>query len=79
MHIKIEEIKKNEGSPKVLKNLFSNDEINEFLKLYKSLPTTVHNKNQNVIKKRWLQGYSEKLEKLFCCLLYTSPSPRDRG
>ena len=66
MHIKIEEIKKNEGSPKVLKNLFSNDEINEFLKLYKSLPTTVHNKNQNVIKKRWLQGYSEKLEKLFC-------------
>ena len=69
MHIKIEEIKKNEGSPKVLKNLFSNDEINEFLKLYKSLPTTVHNKNQNVIKKRWLQGYSKKLEKLFCEIL----------
>ena len=65
MHIKIEEIKKNENPPKVLKNLYSKDEINEFLELYKNLPTTVHNKNQNVIKKRWLQGYNEKLEKLF--------------
>ena len=46
--------------------MFSKEEINEFLKLYKDLPTTVHNKKQNVIKKRWLQGYSEKLEKLFC-------------
>ena len=36
------------------------------MKLYKNLPTTVHNKKQNVIKKRWLQGYNEKLEKLFC-------------
>ena len=66
MHKKINEIKKIEKPPKVLKNLFSNEEIDEFLKLYKNLPTTVHNKKQNVIKKRWLQGYSEKLEKLFC-------------
>ena len=34
--------------------------------MYENLPTTVHNKKQNVIKKRWLQGYSEKLEKIFC-------------
>ena len=66
MHKKIEEIKKSENPPKVLKNLFSKEEINEFLNLYKVLPTTVHNKKQNVIKKRWLQGYNEKLEKLFC-------------
>ena len=52
--------------PKVLKNFYSKNEINEFLELYKKLPITVHNKNQNVIKKRWLQGYNEKLEKLFC-------------
>ena len=50
MHKKIEEIKKNENPPKVLKNFYSKNEINEFLELYKSLPTTVHNKNQNVIK-----------------------------
>ena len=65
MQEKIEEIKKFESSPKVIKNIFNAEEIEEFLKLYKDLPTTVHNKKQNVIKKRWLQGYSDKLEKLF--------------
>ena len=62
----IEEIKKLESAPKIIKNLYNKEEIEEFLKLYKDLPTTVHNKKQNVIKKRWLQGYNEKLEKLFC-------------
>ena len=62
----IEEIKKLESAPKIIKNLFNKEEIEEFLQLYKDLPTTVHNKKQNVIKKRWLQGYNEKLEKLFC-------------
>jgi len=62
----IAEIKKLESSPKIIKNLYSKEETEEFLKLYKDLPTTVHNKKQNVIKKRWLQGYNEKLEKLFC-------------
>ena len=57
---------KNTNSPKVIKNLYSEKEIQEFLELYKNLPITVHNKKQNVIKKRWLQGYNEKLEKLFC-------------
>ncbi len=65
MQEKIEEIKKFESPPKVIKNIFNAEEIEEFLKLYKDLPTTVHNKKQNVIKKRWLQGYSDKLEKLF--------------
>ena len=36
------------------------------MKLYRDLPTTVHNKKQNVIKKRWLQGYNRSLEELFC-------------
>ena len=66
MDLKIEKIKKSESPPKIIKNLYNSDEINEFLELYKRLPTTVHNKKQNVIKKRWLQGYNEKLEKLFC-------------
>ena len=66
MREKIEEIKKLESAPKVIKNLYSKEEIVEFLKLYKDLPTTVHNKKQNVIKKRWLQGYNKQLEKLFC-------------
>tara|TARA_Y100000741_G_scaffold349025_1_gene317715 strand:+ start:210 stop:917 length:708 start_codon:yes stop_codon:yes gene_type:complete len=65
MEEKREKIKKFESPPKVLKNLFNKEEINDFLDLYKKLPTTVHNKKQNVIKKRWLKGYNEKLEKIF--------------
>ena len=63
---KIKIIKESESSPKVINNIYSDIEIKEFMQLYKDLPTTVHNKKQNVIKKRWLQGYSKNLEKIFC-------------
>ena len=65
MHKKIIEIKKLENSPRVIKNIFTKEEINGFLDLYKILPTTVHNKKQNVIKKRWLVEYGKELETLF--------------
>ena len=65
MHKKIEEIKKNESSPKVIKNIFNKEEIDKFLNLYNELPVTVHNKKQNVIKKRWLIDYGKELEELF--------------
>ena len=66
MNTKIEDIKKNESPPKIVKNIFNQGEIDSFLKLYTDLPTTVHNKKQNVVKKRWLQGYNKGLEKIFC-------------
>ena len=65
MREKIDEIKKTESPPKIIKNLYNKEEIQDFFELYKDLPVTTHNKKQNVIKKRWLQGYNEKLEKLF--------------
>ena len=65
MHENINKIKELEGSPKIVKNLFSKEEIEKFLKLYQDLPTTVHNKKQNVVKKRWLKNYSEELELIF--------------
>ncbi len=65
MHKNIEKIKELEGSPKVIKNLFSKNEIEKFFNLYQNLPITVHNKNQNVIKKRWLKNYNNELEDLF--------------
>ena len=65
MHKNINEIKKLESPSQVIKNLFNKNEIEKFLNLYKKLPTTVHNKKQNVIKKRWLKNYSEELENLF--------------
>ena len=65
MNTKINDIKQLESPPKVIKNLFNKKEINDFLNLYNSLPITVHNKKQNVIKKRWLQGYDKNLEMIF--------------
>ena len=65
MHEKIDQIKNNESKPIVLKNVFSSNEINKFIELYKKLPVTVHNKKQNVIKKRWLFNYGKELEKIF--------------
>ena len=65
MHKNINEIKKLESSPQVIKNLFNKNEIEKFFNLYKELPITVHNKKQNVIKKRWLKNYSDELENLF--------------
>jgi hypothetical protein len=65
MHKEIDKIKKLESPPKVIKNLFSKDEINKFLDLYNNLPTTVHNKKQNVIKKRWLKDINQELENIF--------------
>ncbi len=65
MHKLIEKIKSNEGKPKVLKNIFSKLEIQKFINLYEGLPITVHNKKQNVIKKRWLFDYGKELEELF--------------
>ncbi|MEC7179363.1 MAG: hypothetical protein VXV83_00340 [Pseudomonadota bacterium] len=65
MHKQIQEIKKNESRPKVLRNIFSKQEIEKFISLYEKLPITVHNKKQNVIKKRWLLEYGKDLEKIF--------------
>ena len=65
MHKNIDKIKKLEGSTQILKNMFSKTELEKFVNLYHNLPTTVHNKKQNVIKKRWLKNYSEELENLF--------------
>jgi len=61
----IDKIKNLESSPKVIKNLFSKNEIEKFLNLYQKLPTTVHNKKQNVIKKRWIKDHNVELENLF--------------
>jgi hypothetical protein len=65
MHKNIDKIKKLEGPPKVIKNLFNKNELEKFLDLYHKLPTTVHNKKQNVIKKRWLKNFNEELEVFF--------------
>ena len=41
MHKNINEIKKLESPPQVIKNLFDKNEIEKFFNLYKELPITV--------------------------------------
>ena len=65
MHKLIEKINQMKVSQKFLKNIFSKLEIKNLLIYMKLLPITVHNKKQNVIKKRWLFDYNKELEKLF--------------
>ena len=60
----IDEIKKNESKPKLIK-IFTGQEIKDITDLYNSLPVTLHNKKQNVIKKRWLQNYNKNLDNLY--------------
>ena len=60
----IKKIKQYESPPKIVK-IFSKEEIESLIDLYSSLPLTTFNKKQNVIKKRWLQGYNKILEKLY--------------
>ena len=63
-HKNIDEIKKLESLPKIIK-LFSDQEIKNISELYNSLPVTVHNQKQNIIKKRWIQNYSKSLDTMY--------------
>lgn len=71
IHKYIEKIKSFESPPKVYKKFFSKKEIQELLNLYEQLPITVHNKKQNVIKKRWLKNSDKEIEKNFINKLTT--------
>ena len=64
MHNQIEIIKKNEYS-KVLKNIFTKQEIDKFLKLYNTLQLQFIIKNKMQLKKRWLIDYGKELENYF--------------
>lgn len=60
----IYEIKKLESPPRIVK-LFSEQEINSIIKLYASLPVTLYNKKQNIIKRRWIQNYNKSLDEIY--------------
>tara|TARA_B110000438_G_C15783396_1_gene637287 strand:+ start:285 stop:983 length:699 start_codon:yes stop_codon:yes gene_type:complete len=60
----IKKIKQFESPPKIVK-ILSEKEIKSLIDLYSSLPLTTFNKKQNVVKKRWLQGYNKILESLY--------------
>ena len=54
----VKAIKETESSPKIIKDFIEPDKINDLKNLYEKLPLTVHNKKQNVKKKKmdkWFQ------------------------
>jgi hypothetical protein len=63
--VNIETIVKNQNKPRVVKNFFSSSEVTQLHELNEKLPITTHNKEQRAIKRRWLQGYNEKLDTIF--------------
>ncbi len=48
----IEEIKKNEGKNRVVKNFFDSNQVKALLELYKNQPVEIFNKRQNIMKKK---------------------------
>ena len=67
---KIDKIKKTESPPKVIEDFISRKKIEELLNLYNSLPLTVHNKKQNVKKKRWIKNFNKNLDEWYYKKLY---------
>tara|TARA_Y100000816_G_C25983081_1_gene513345 strand:- start:8 stop:706 length:699 start_codon:yes stop_codon:yes gene_type:complete len=65
MHKLLDEIKKNEGKTRVVKNFFDKNQVDALLKLYKDLPIEIFNKRQNIVKKKWSDQFEIDLQKIF--------------
>ena len=64
MHKFIQEIKKFESKPFVIKGFLNKEEIKLFQNLYKELPVEINNTRQKIIKKKWSVEFS-KLQKKY--------------
>ena len=62
MQTKIDEIKKNESKPIIVKNFLDKAEILKFQKLYSDLPVEVDNKRQKIVKKKWSINFEKELQ-----------------
>ena len=65
MHTSIEEIKKHETKPFVIKNFINEEEIENFKKLYLKLPVEINNQRQKIIKKKWSINFFPELQQLY--------------
>ncbi len=65
MHKFIENIKKFESNPFVVKDFISKDEVLLFKKLYKDLPIEINNKRQKIVKKKWSINFYSDLQKKY--------------
>ena len=65
MHKFIDKIKKNEAKPFIIKNFINKKEIENFQKLYFTLPVEINNQRQNIIKKKWSNNFFPELQELY--------------
>ena len=65
MHKFVENIKKFESSPFVVKDFINEKEILLFQKLYKDLPIEIDNKRQKIVKKKWSKNYYSELQEKY--------------
>ncbi len=65
MHKYIDEIKKFEGKPFIVKNFLNNDEVKSFQNLYKELPVEINNKRQQIVKKKWSVKFKKELQDIY--------------
>ena len=66
MHEYINEIKKFESKPFIVRNFFNDEEINLLQKLYVDLPIEINNRRQKIIKKKWPSVINKKLQEKYC-------------
>tara|TARA_E500000178_G_scaffold158108_1_gene157864 strand:+ start:4800 stop:5498 length:699 start_codon:yes stop_codon:yes gene_type:complete len=62
LHKFIQEIKKFESKPFVVKNFLNNNDIQSFKNLYEELPIEINNKRQKIIKKKWSINFYKELQ-----------------
>ena len=65
MHKFIEEIKKFESKPFVVKNFLNNNEIKSFQELHEELPIEINNKRQKIVKKKWSNKFKKELQNIY--------------
>ena len=65
MHKFIENIKKFESKPIIIKNFLNIEDIKLFQKLYEELPIEINNKRQKIIKKKWSTEFRKDLQKKY--------------
>ena len=57
MHKFIDDIKKYEAKPFVIKKFIDSEDIERFQSLYKELPVEINNQRQKIIKKKWSSNF----------------------
>jgi len=65
LHKYINEIKKFESKPLIVKNFLEKKQITSFQKLYEELPIEIDNRRQKIIKKKWSEKFNKKLQEIY--------------